>query len=297
MNQSPLVSVIIPTYNRASYLRETLNSVVNQSYSNIEIIVVDDGSPNDDSKLICTQFEKVTYIKINNSGGPAKPRNIGIKKAKGKYLAFIDDDDLWIPSKIEEQVKVLEKHSDFGLVHGYCQIINSEGNLTENIIGKPGSSNVKHGVVSFKMIGSWTLMTSSVLIRKKLIDKIGFFNEKMPPAGEDVEYWVRCSFQTKFFDIQKVVVWYRKHENNISKQEERYIDLPLSLNMVLIQSLKSKIITKQTYLILKGKVAKMQLKMIKKNSFKTISNLFSIDAWWFLKFGNIKLLIYKLLTK
>ncbi|MCF6182886.1 glycosyltransferase [Lutibacter sp.] len=295
--QMPLVSVIIPTYNRPAYLKQTLESIVNQTYTNIEIIVVDDGSPNEDALDVCKNFETVTYLKIKNSGGPSKPRNIGIKKAKGKYIAFLDDDDLYVSNKIEQQVTALEKNKTFGIAHGYCQVINEIGKLKNEIIGKPGTPDVKHGDVSLRMIGNWTLMTSSVLIRKAIIDKIGFFNEEMPPAGEDVEFWVRCSFHTKFYYIDSPLVLYREHNFNISKQKKAYINLPLHLKEVLNVNLKKKIITKVTYASLKNNVSKMQIKMIRQNTFKTIRNLFKLQPLWFLNYGNIKLLAYKIVVK
>lgn len=295
--KNPLVSVIIPTYNRPNYLKLTLDSVVNQTYTNIEIIVVDDGSPNEDSLKVCEKYKTVTYIKIDNSGGPARPRNIGIKKAKGKYIAILDDDDLWIETKIEQQVKTLEDHKDYGLVHGYCQIIDAKGKVTDEIIGKPGSPDVKHGDVSLKMIGNWTLMTSSVLFNKEIIDVVGLFNEEMPPASEDVEFWVRCSFHTKIFDVGEVLVWYRKHELNISKQKKVYINLPLYLKNVLDVNLNRKRISKTSYEILSNNICRMQIKMIKLNTFKTFSNLLNLDPIWFLKYGNLKLLAYKILVK
>ena len=97
----PLVSVIIPTYNRTDYLKITLNSVLSQTYKNIEIIVVDDGSEGDANKILCDSFSNVIYIKIKNSGGPARPRNTGIKAAKGELIGFTDDDDIWLPQKLK----------------------------------------------------------------------------------------------------------------------------------------------------------------------------------------------------
>ncbi|WP_298262449.1 glycosyltransferase family A protein [uncultured Lutibacter sp.] len=297
MNQSPLVSVIIPTYNRTSYLRETLNSVVNQSYSNIEIIVIDDGSSNDDSKLLCTQFEKVTYIKITNSGGPAKPRNTGIKAAKGKYIAFVDDDDLWLPNKVEQQVTVLEKNADFGLAHGYCELIDENSLPLNEIVGKPGKPDVKHGDVSLKMIGNWTLMTSSVLLRKELIDQVGFFNEVMPPAGEDVEFWVRCSFKTKFYFLNQPLVYYRKHNNNISASNQNYVKLPLYLKNVLILNRNSKTISRIQYKNLLSNLCKMQLKSFKHHKLLNVKQLFLLDSIWFLRFENLKWLLFHKILK
>ena len=295
--QFPLVSVIIPTYNRPNYLRESLESVVNQSYINIEVIVVDDGTPNNEVFNICKEFENIVYLKIENSGGPAKPRNIGIKEARGKYIAFLDDDDLWIKTKIEQQLNILEENLEFGLVHGYCNLIDESGVTIGGIIGKPGSPEVKHGDVSMRMIGNWTLMTSSVFIRKELIDLVGLFNEKMPPAGEDLEYWVRCSFFTQFYNLDKVLVNYRVHELNISKQKTEYINLPLHLKGVLDFNIKNKIIDIIFFHILISNICRMQLKMIKLNPVLVLSNLFKLQPFWFLKYQYLKLLIYIIIKK
>lgn len=292
---TPLVSVIIATYNRPKYLKLSIESVINQTYSNIEIIVVDDGSPNNESYNVCKSYKTVNYFQVENSKGPAKPRNLGISKAEGKYIAILDDDDLWLPFKIEEQVALLENNSDFGLVHGYGQVINNRGLKTDEIIGKPGTPDVKKGDVSLKMLGNWTLMTSSVMFKKELIKRVGNFNETMPPAGEDVEFWIRCSFFTKIVDIGKVVFLYRKHEVNISKNNKLYINLPLHLKKVIDLNLNKNVISNNDYAILNKNLCIMQLKMINLGFFKIVKNMFEINSLWFLDFRLLKLLTKKMI--
>ena len=121
MNQ-PLVSVIIPTYNRPDFLKEAILSVVNQTYKNIEIIVVDDGTPNEINFSVINSFndKRIRYVKINNSGGPCKPRNEGIKQCIGEFIKFIYDYDIWEDEKLEILLNVLRKNSEYGLVHHYC---------------------------------------------------------------------------------------------------------------------------------------------------------------------------------
>lgn len=293
----PLVSVIIPTYKRTDYLKLTLESVNSQSFQDFEIIVVDDGTSNNDNLILCQKFEKVRYIKIDNSGGPAMPRNIGIKESKGSYIAFVDDDDIWLPSKLEKQVAVLENNPDFGLVHCCCQIIDDKGIKKKEIIGRPGSPDVKHGDVSMRMMGNWTLMMPTPMVRRKIISKVGNFNELMPAAGEDVEYWTRCSFATKFYYIDEPLVLYRRHSNNISIDKAKYIQLPLYLKKVLNELLYSKIITKVQYSFLLNSLCKMQIKMIKMNICETFKKLFLLDFYWLFKKNNNKLLIYILFFK
>ena len=125
--ENPLVSVIVTTYNRKELLKETLESILNQTFKNFELIVVDDGSTDNTKDIVnSTEDSRIQYIYTENWGGPAKPRNIGIKRAKGKYIAFCDDDDLWLPQKLEEQLK----HFD------------------DNVIGV-GTSSILFGDVSF----------------------------------------------------------------------------------------------------------------------------------------------------
>jgi teichuronic acid biosynthesis glycosyltransferase TuaG len=294
---NPLVSIIIPTYNRTDYLDLTIQSVLSQTYHNIEIIVVDDGTPNNNNEVLCKKTNKVKYIKIENSGGPAKPRNVGIREAKGKYIAFVDDDDLWLPTKLEKQVIVLENNPDFGLVHGCCEVIDENGIKKNEIIGRPGSFDVKHGDVSMRMMGNWTLMMPSPLIRKEVLETVGFFNEQMPSAGEDTEFWTRCSFATQFYYIDEPLAQYRVHSSNISGQKAKYLVLPLFLKEVLKGQFFSKKIDKQQYLYLLNSLCRMQIKMIKTSFLKTFKNLFLLDYFWVVKNNNFKLLIFILFLK
>nr|WP_315199033.1 glycosyltransferase family A protein [uncultured Flavobacterium sp.] len=294
---NPLVSVIVPTYKRTNYLKLTLESILNQTFKDFEIIVVDDGTPNDENLFLCQTFDKVKYIKIENSGGPAKPRNIGIREAKGKYIAFVDDDDLWLSTKLEKQVTILENNPDFGLVHGCCEIIDENGILQNTIVGRPGTPEVKHGDVAMRMIGNWTVMMPTPLVRIEIIKNVGFFNEIIPPALEDIEYWTRCSFAGKFFYLDEPLVKYRVHTNNISKDNPNYLNLPLFMKSVLQNQLSVKRINKKEYRLLLANLSKMQIKMIDKGFFKMFKNLFKLDFFWFFKVSNYKLMVYILLFK
>ena len=293
---SPLVSVVVPTYKRPDFLGFTLASIENQSYKNIEIIVVDDGTEGDINQKICDSFGNVIYKKIENSGSPARPRNEGIKLAKGAYIGFVDDDDIWLPTKIEKQVALLEQHKQYGLVHGPCQIIDQNGQLKDQIIGRPGSPEVKHGDVRLRMMGNWTLMTPTPLIRREVIDAVGFFNETIPAAGEDAEFWVRCSFETQFYYLDEPLVNYRKHSLNISANRKKYVRLPLYLNNVRKTQIKKNSINRSEANQLLHSLSSMQLKMVKLNALTTLKNMFALDAIWFLKAHNIKLLV-KLLIR
>lgn len=293
--ETPLVSVIIPTYNRPSLLKETLESISAQSYQTVEVIVVDDGTSGNENEQLCASYPKILYTKIENSGGPSKPRNTGIKLAKGKYIAFVDDDDLWLPKKLEKQIAILEAHPDYGLVHTPCKVIDLEGNETGVVVGKPGSPDVKHGDVKMRMMGNWTLMMPSVLIRKTILDRVGFFNEAMPQAGEDVEFWTRCSFYTKFYYLSEPLVFYRKHQSNSTILKEKYIELPQHLKKVLDEVAREKIIDKKQHRALSNNLVRKQIKESPKGIRSVFWLLFKLNPFWMFNSATMKLVIKKLI--
>jgi len=290
----PLVSVIIPTYCRPRLLLETLQSVAAQTYPNIEVLVMDDGTPGEEVLVLCKQFSNVSYHKLENSGGPSRPRNKGAELAKGTYLAFLDDDDLWLPNKLEQQVKILEANPQFGLVHTPCWVMDINGIVTKEIIGKTGSQEVKHGDVSQRMMGNWTLMTSSVLMRKSLYEIVGPFNETMPPTGEDTEFWNRCAFHSEFYYHAAPLVRYRRHdEGNSKKLKAAYFEVPWYLKKTLDDALENKLITKGTFKKLRNQLVRKQLKDLHYGRIKTLRRVFEFNPFWFLNFGNIKLFLKK----
>lgn len=293
LNNQPIVSIIIPTYNRTDFLKLTLQSVLNQTIQDFEIIVVDDGTPDDENMFLCQTFEKVKYIKIENSGGPAKPRNVGIREAKGKYIAFVDDDDIWLPIKLEKQISVLENNPDFGLVHCCCQVVDENGIEKNEIIGRPGTLDVKHGDVSMRMMGNWTLMMPTPLIRREVVFKVGFFNERMIAAGEDVEYWNRASFFTKFYYIDLPLTRYRIHSLNNSKiNKKEYLKLNIYNKEFLTEYRNKGIVSKSDYPKYIQKLVYNQIKMFKMNYLKSLIILNKLDPFWFLNRKNLKLFIF-----
>lgn len=296
MNSS-LVSIVIPTYNRTNFLKLTLENLQEQTYTNIEVIVVDDGTPGSQNELLCKEFKNVSYYKIKNTGGPANPRNFGATKVKGEYIAFLDDDDLWVKNKIETQIKVLEENPEVGIVHSCCELIDQNGVKLGTIIGKPRNPSDKSWEVLHKMFGNWTLMMPTPLIRKTVLDQVGGFNVHMPSAGEDMEFWVRCAFYTQFLYIDKPLAYYRVHGGNISNETALYLDLPLYLNKLITNKLNDNLIDKNEYVLLRDRLSVMQLKTIRKNYLKTVNNLFKLDVFWMLKNRNIKTFIKKVILK
>jgi glycosyltransferase involved in cell wall biosynthesis len=255
------VSVIITTYNRPRYLEITLKSVIEQDYNNLEVIVVDDGTEGDDNRRVCSQWPQVQYYKIKNSGSPIVPRNWGFKLSQGVYVAFLDDDDVWLPNKIKRQVEILNQHPDYGLVHGCCRIIDSAGNETGEIAGRLKIPHQKHGDVFDGMVGNFTVMMPTPLIRRDLIEKIGGFNEAIPAAGEDMEFFCHLAYYAKFYYIDEPLALYRVHGGNISSHNQHYTHLPLVL-FRLVNRLRQKGLERHRFVVIRNRLIQRQLDVV-----------------------------------
>lgn len=220
MNQ-PLVSVVIPTYNREHLLIESINNALWQTYQNIEIIVVDDGSQ-DGTKAIMENYQnpKVSYFYKAN-GGPSTARNEGIRRSSGKYIAFLDSDDLWNPTKLEAQVKFLESNPDVGLVTTNHRFIDATGGTIKDPGKKFGytpQNGFIHGVLEITFP---IATTSTFMVRKSVLDEVGIFNESFG-ISEDLDLWIRIGLKFEVGYIGDVLVSVRLHEAHLMGQTPRY---------------------------------------------------------------------------
>lgn len=207
-----LVSVIIPTYNRGILVAETIKSVINQSYNDIEIIVVDDGSTDNTEEVIKNIVaSNLFYIKTSNSGRPAVPRNTGFKHSRGEYIAFLDSDDIWLPDKIKRQVKILENDSRVGLVFCQCKFFGEGYRENKLYPSKAFSGNVFENLI----LGNF-VPTVSVLCRREVLEQIGVFDENPNlRAFEDYELWIRIAYKFQFHYINEPLCLFRMHSQNI----------------------------------------------------------------------------------
>jgi len=207
-----LVSVIIPTHNRGNLITETIESVLAQSYGNIEILIVDNGSTDDTENIIKKiKTSRIQYFKQENSGGPAGPRNVGIRKSRGEYIAFLDSDDIWLPDKIKKQVEILECKPETGLVYCKAEFFGDGFPKGKTYPGKGYS-----GEVFDKLICGNFVPTISVLARRETILKTGDFDEsKSLRAFEDYELWMRIARHYHFHFIDEALCRLRMHTQNM----------------------------------------------------------------------------------
>ena len=222
----PLVTAIIPTYNRKEYLENAIQSVENQSYSNIEILVIDDGSHSNYAQSVCDKFSNCYYLYKEN-GGLSSARNYGINLAKGEYIAFLDDDDYWLETKIEKQVEILLKNKDIDCVHSSAAVIDENDKLTGDIIGaSPNKINKRSGYVFWNALGTWVVKSPTPLIRKEVFRSDMMFVESIK-VGEDVDFYQRMFYRHKVFYFEEPLAFYREYSNQerLSVQKEKYIGI------------------------------------------------------------------------
>jgi glycosyltransferase involved in cell wall biosynthesis len=202
MNTLSSVSVIIPAYNAARFLPEALESVFSQTWPELEVIVVDDGSTDDTREMLKPYGERIQYLHKEN-GGPASARNLGLRHARGRFVAFLDADDLWLPRKTELQMAQMTD-SRVGLT-------GSSGNEDG---GRSGAAQEMHYE---RMLMRNPFSASSVLCRRASIDDVGFFEESRLFQGvEDWDMWLRMVQRWKATHIPQKIVTIREIEGSVS---------------------------------------------------------------------------------
>ena len=220
MNNS-LVSVCIGTYNREHYIRECLDSVLAQTWPNIEIIVVDDHSTDRTVEYIQSYGDRVrVFIRSTNSGIPAIPRNHAIEKARGDYISFLDSDDIWYPEKIQKQVELMVSNPSIALSHTSCMVIN---HCSESVGVRHQHSIPETGYCFKELLKQCFITTSSVMVNTKLCSKIGYFNESpFFRIGEDYEFFLRVAAKHPIGFINETLAGYRKSKAGITADNWLY---------------------------------------------------------------------------
>jgi len=203
-----LISVVIPTYNRQKYLSKAIQTVLNQTYSNFEIIIVDDASTQDNSKLIESfKNERIKYLKNSKKMGAPYSRNIGIKNAKGRFIAFLDDDDEWKKNKLEKQIKAFDEE-DIGLVICYS---------LDKRFGRERISKPPQEITHKQLLKSFNLSsTSTYVVRKTVFENIDGFDVNLASAQE-YDLAIRISKKYKVKTIPDVLVIQNSSDGQISE--------------------------------------------------------------------------------
>lgn len=212
----PTISVIVPAYNSEKTIQSTINSVLNQTFSDFEIIVINDGSI-DRTLQILEAFDdkRITILSFENSGA-ATARNRGIAHAKGNFIAFLDADDLWTSEKLADQLDVFLKKPTVGLVYSWSDYINSEDDFI--CPGKRFVTSDNLELTYEKLLVSNFLENGSTpLIRREVLEDIGYFDETLQ-SSQDLDLYLRIAAKYKFETVQKVQVSYRISSGSITSK-------------------------------------------------------------------------------
>lgn len=208
--ESPRVSVIIPTYNRAQYILEAIESVLSQDYPNFEVIVVDDGSTDHTAELIGTVNDsRLRYIRQQNQGR-SSARNRALAIANGDFITFLDSDDLYLPRKIALQVEYLLKHPETGMIYTSAHCIDDDGNMLQHKYEATVSGMIYEQIAFFQPV---TITLPTVMTRRQVLDRIGGFDEKMH-RFEDTDMWRRISKSYRIDALPVFSCKLRTHDDN-----------------------------------------------------------------------------------
>lgn len=213
-----LVTAIITTHNRLQLLKRAIESVQAQTYKRLDLIVVDDAS-DDGTKEFCQALPfKYIYIPKEESKGGNYARNLGIKAARGEYIAFLDDDDYWLPSKIEKQVALIER-KDCELVHCGRRIELVQGELITYVDALPNP--LEQGDMSRKILFTITAITTNILVKRDALLEIGLFDENLQ-FWQEYELTIRLAQRKPFYFVNEPLSVYRIDRNDKQRLTNKY---------------------------------------------------------------------------
>lgn len=220
-----LVSVVIPTYNRGYCIERAVRSVLDSTWKNLEVIVVDDGSTDDTERIVKGIADlRIRYIRIEENHGANHARNVGVKNAKGNYIAFNDSDDEWLSDKLEKQMRVMLQADDEKLGCVYCLVCKYENGKmvsTEPDMEQYGEDVI--GDIYHFMLGHMFVSTQTLLLKKKVIEEAGYFNENLARL-QDWELLLRVAQKYRFTLVQEGLVRAYLQPDSISKNARGFID-------------------------------------------------------------------------
>lgn len=252
-----MISVIIPTYNCDKYICEALDSVLCQTCPDYEIIVIDDGSTDTTKAIIESSYHSVRYFYVKN-GGVAAARNYGISKARGELIAFLDADDRWLPEKLEKQAALFTQNDTLGMVFTENSFFSEQGILSKNVHKR---ERLMTGDIVKNIFLNSYVVTSTVMVRKKVFDDVGPFEEGLTVA-EDDNMWMRIAMKHGVELLDEKLIMYRITEGSLSRNrynifsgvkasieliQNKYPDLYNHLGMSVIRSKYSNLFFSEGY--------------------------------------------------
>jgi glycosyltransferase involved in cell wall biosynthesis len=212
----PTVSAIITTYNLEKMLPEAIESVLAQDWKDLEIIVVDDGS-SDDTAAVMERYSGVVRYILQKNAGPSAARNTGVQVSSGKFLAFLDGDDLWKPNKVSRQLEEFEKDSTVGLVSSDFSV-DEGAKVTESYL--VGCQHVASGMIFLNLLRENFLLPSAAMLRRECVTQVGAWDEAIR-GSEDRDYWLRVARTWRINVIPEVLTVKRNRPGNLTSDNDK----------------------------------------------------------------------------
>mgnify|MGYP000225793700 CR=1 FL=1 len=216
MQKIPLISIVTPTYNRSEFLAEAVNSVLGQTYSNFELLIIDDGSTDDTRELVASyqQDPRIRYFYQSNQG-QSVARNRGIAESAGDFICFLDSDNAWLPKKLERSLLEFQRFPETQVVYGDSILIDENS-------AEIGKSTMKRysGRITANLLKDNFVSMNTTMTRRHCFEEMGGFNES-DRIAEDYELWLRFSTKFEFHYIPEFLGCYRKMDNQISSDKQR----------------------------------------------------------------------------
>lgn len=225
--ESVKISILLPTYNQCNFLKKSIKSVINQTFKNWELIVIDNKSIDGTKKFvkkISKTDKRIKYFSISNKGILAKSRNLGIRKSKGQWIAFIDSDDTWFPGKLEEVKNYINQTSGDLFYHDLVYENKKFIYKRKKILDK--SKTINKPILKYFAINGNGIGQSSVVVKKKILEKVNYISDKKDKfSWEDFDTWIRISKKTeKFVRIPKILGSIWVGPENISSLERQVLN-------------------------------------------------------------------------
>jgi len=214
-----IVTVIIPSYNREKYIRETIDSVLSQTYENIDIVVVDDGSTDHSREILESYGDRIRILEHEGRAnrGQSAAINLAMRSTGGKYVAILDSDDVWTVDKIEKQVEYLERHPEIGIVYGNGHAIDEDGKILYKLI-PPGHR--EENDPGRMLLECHFNIPSNAIVRRSAFDQVGEFDESLR-SSQDHDMAIRLVEVTKAAFIDEPVWYYRRHPDTQSTKHTK----------------------------------------------------------------------------
>lgn len=220
-SELPKITVIIPAYNARVHIGEALESVREQGYEALEVVVVDDGSQDGTADYVETGWPWVQVVRKNN-GGAATARNAGLRVASGEYIAFMDADDVWLPGKLHTQVRFLERHPEAAIVCSGFRVWqpDEQGDYPppQSLVADTDAEGETldpeySGWIYHRLLLDSSVWTSTVMMRRSLVAQLGEFDETLR-LGQDYDYWLRAAQLTEIHTLRRPLALYRQHAHS-----------------------------------------------------------------------------------